>query len=88
VTSSEAPRPSGRFLAALFVVAFGLNWPWEMLQVPAYAEMKGRTWRATARPGATASLGDAALTHGVYGFVSPAPDRRRADSPANERRPR
>lgn len=55
-----------QFLAALFVAAFALNWPWEMLQMPAYVELAGRSWGETALVCTLAALGDAALTLLVY----------------------
>ena len=51
----------------LFVVSFGLNWLWEMLQMPAYVEMVGRSWSATATTCALTGLGDAAITLLIYG---------------------
>lgn len=41
-------RPPWFFFTVLFVVSFGLNWPWEMVQMAAYAEMTGRSWAETA----------------------------------------
>ena len=57
-------------LAVLSAAAFGLNFPWEMLQMPAYAEMAGRPWPETAFICLAASLGDAAITLGIYGLVA------------------
>jgi hypothetical protein len=56
------------FFAAVFILAFGLNFLWEMLQMPAYAETAGRPWRDTALVCAVASAGDAALTLVIYGI--------------------
>jgi hypothetical protein len=56
------------FFAAMFFLAFGLNFLWEMLQMSAYAEMAGRSWRETALTCAVASVGDAALTLVIYGI--------------------
>lgn len=56
------------FFAALGLIAFGLNWPWEMAQMPAYAEMAGTSWRETALPCAVAALGDVGLTLAVCGL--------------------
>ena len=72
---AEAPLPP--FFAAMFAAALGLNFLWEMLQMPAYAEMSGRSWRETALACALASLGDAALTLGVYGAIALAARRLR-----------
>src|SRR5437867_1017021 len=54
------------FFAGLFLTAFGLNWLWEMAQMPAYAEMAGRTWSETLGPCTRATLGDVAVTFGVW----------------------
>jgi hypothetical protein len=60
-------RPSlSRFLAALFVAAFALNWLWEMLQMPAYVELAGRPWGETALVCTLATLGDVAITLFIY----------------------
>jgi hypothetical protein len=56
------------FLLALCLIAFGLNWPWEMAQMSAYAEMAGRSWLETALPCTVAALGDVGLTLGVCGL--------------------
>jgi hypothetical protein len=61
------------FFVVLFVVAFGMNWLWEMLQMQAYAEMEGRSWQETALLCATASIGDALATLGIYGVGALAP---------------
>jgi hypothetical protein len=58
------------FFAALVASAFGLNWVWEMAQMPAFAEMAGRSWLETALPCARAALGDVAMTFGIYGLGS------------------
>ena len=55
-----------RFSLRLFVVAFALNWLWEMLQMSAYVELSGRSWGETALTCTLASLGDAGLTLMVY----------------------
>lgn len=53
-------------LAILAVSAFVLNWFWEMLQMPAYTEMAGRTWWDTARLCTLATFADVAITVGIY----------------------
>lgn len=58
--------PLRRYLAGLFVAAFALNWPWEMLQMPAYVELAGRSWGETAVVCTLATFGDAILTLLVY----------------------
>ncbi len=55
------------FFAALFIAALCLNWPWEMVQMPAYVEMSGHSWRETACRCTEASLGDVAITFGICG---------------------
>ena len=65
------------FFPALFIAAFGLNWLWEMLQVPAYEGMAGHPWREIALHCAGASLGDAAITLGIYGVGALAAGRLR-----------
>lgn len=56
------------FLAALSFSSFALNWLWEMLQMPAFVEMAGRSWTETALPCAGAAVGDVAITLGIYGL--------------------
>ena len=65
--AAETPRPPWSFFAVMFIAAFALNFLWEMLQMPAYEEMAGRSWRETAPACALVSLGDAAITLGMYG---------------------
>jgi hypothetical protein len=55
-----------RYLAALFVAAFALNWPWEMSQMSAYVEMAGRPWGETLLTCTAATIGDALVTLAVY----------------------
>lgn len=64
-------------MAVAVIVAFGLNWLWEMAQMRAYVEMAGRPWQETVWPCAVASLGDVALTLVVYGIVALATGRMR-----------
>lgn len=56
------------FLPTLSLIAFGLNWLWEMSQMPAYAEMAGRSWQETALACTVAALGDVGLTLAVCGL--------------------
>lgn len=67
MSAAETSRPLWSFLIVLSLVAFCLNWLWEMVQMPAYAEMAGRSWRETAVPCGWAALGDVALTLAVCG---------------------
>jgi hypothetical protein len=55
-----------RYLAALFVSAFGLNWLWEMAQMSAYVEMAGRPRGETLLTCTAAAFGDALVTLAVY----------------------
>jgi len=50
------------YWATLVLVAFALNWLWEMLQMPAYAEMAGRSWSESALRRALAALADVGFT--------------------------
>lgn len=59
-----------QFLAGLSIVAFALNWWWEMLQMPAFLQMMGRPWRSTVLLCTFASLGDAAVTLAIYTAVA------------------
>ena len=65
--SADTSRHCWSCFAALFVAALALNWPWEMLQMPAYTEMAGRPWQETALRCTVASLGDVAATLAIYG---------------------
>jgi hypothetical protein len=56
-------------LIALLIVSFGLNWIWEMTQMPALVETMVRSWRQTALQCAVFSLGDAALILMIYGIA-------------------
>ncbi len=56
-------------LIALLIVSFGLNWVWEMAQMPAFVETAGRSWRQTALQCAVFSLSDAALILIIYGIA-------------------
>lgn len=63
----ESRRSLWTFLTVLPIAAFGLNWPWEMLQMPAYTELAGVSWRESVRICTVATLGDAAITLGICG---------------------
>ena len=62
----QKSRPPWRFLVVLALIAFGLNWAWEMVQMPAFAEMAGRPWLDTIPLCTRAALGDVAFTLGIY----------------------
>jgi hypothetical protein len=64
--AAQTPRPLWSCFVVLVVAAFGLNWLWEMVQMPVYAEMAGRSWWETAPRCTLASLGDVAMTLGIY----------------------
>src|SRR5713226_9123430 len=68
--SNDCQATNWSYFAALFVAAFGLNWLWEMAQMPAYAEMAGRSWRETLPRCTVATLGDVVITFAVYGVGS------------------
>lgn len=55
-----------RYLAALLVAAFVMNWLWEMAQMSAYVEMAGRPWDETLLTCTVATFGDALVTLAVY----------------------
>lgn len=54
-------------LIPLLIVSFGLNWLWEMTQMPAFVETAERSWRQTALLCAAFSVGDAVLVLIIYG---------------------
>jgi hypothetical protein len=64
---SERSRSLWFFLSILALVAFGLNWLWEMAQMAAYREMAEHSWWDTLLPCTLAALGDMAVTLAVYG---------------------
>jgi hypothetical protein len=55
------------FLALLSLAAGGLNWLWEMAQMPAFVEMAGRSWRETTIACTVAAVGDVVITLAIYG---------------------
>lgn len=54
------------FLTALFIIAFGLNWLWEMTQILAYAGIEEHSWIKVLINCSLASVGDGLLTVGAY----------------------
>jgi hypothetical protein len=64
---TDSSSHNRHFFATLLIAAFGLNWLWEMLQMPAYVELKGRSWQETALLCTLASVGDAMLAVLIYG---------------------
>ena len=69
MTAARSAGPPWPFLAALGLVAFPLNWVWEMLQMPAYREMAGRSWAETVGTCTLAALGDIAVTFAALGLA-------------------
>lgn len=67
-------RSQRAFFAALMVAAFFLNWFWEIVQMPAYAAAP-RSWSGTALAHVVPSLGDVAITLGIYGIAALAAGR-------------
>lgn len=57
-----------RYFTTLVGATFVLNWFWEMLQMPAYVEMAGRSWSETAWRCTQATFGDVAITMIAYGI--------------------
>lgn len=66
MNAAEPARPLSLFFVTLSLAAFGLNWLWEMFQMPAYAEMAGRSWQDTVPACTLAALGDVAITLLTY----------------------
>src|SRR5438093_1174795 len=64
--SGQNSHSSWSFFAALITATFCLNWLWEMVQMPAYVEMVGRSWAETILPCTIAALGDVAMTLAIY----------------------
>lgn len=73
----DSPRSLPTFLIVLPIAAFGLNWTWEMAQMPAYTELASASWRESVRICTVATLGDAVITLGIYGIVAIATRRLR-----------
>lgn len=65
--AAETARSLRWSLVALVLAAFSLNWLWEMVQMPAYAEMAGRSWWDTLQLCTVATLGDVVITFAVWG---------------------
>jgi len=58
------------FLAVTSAAAFALNWLWEMVQMPGYAEAAGRGWGETAGMCTIAALRDLTLTLSIFAIVA------------------
>ena len=56
------------FFALLALTAFAMNWVWEMVQMSAFVEMAGRSWRETALACTAATLGDVVMTLAICGI--------------------
>lgn len=63
--SAERGRVFG-FFATLSIVAFVLNWFWEMIQMPAYTRMDAQTWKQAAPICTVATLGDVGISLAIY----------------------
>ena len=59
-----------KFVIALCIIAFVLNWIWEMVQMPAFVEMAGRSWRSTVARCTIATVGDVGVTLAAYILVA------------------
>lgn len=60
----------GRFLVATSLISFAMNWLWEMIEMPGYAEMAGKTWGTTATACTIATLGDLTMTLSIFVIVA------------------
>src|SRR2546426_7844601 len=59
-----------RFLTALSIISFVVNWLWEMVQMPAYVETAGLSWFETATSCTGAAAGDTAITLAIWSLGS------------------
>ena len=66
--SRETARPLWFCFVVLSLVAFVLNWFWEMAQMRAYTEMASAPWASTLMTCTWASIGDVAFTFIIYGI--------------------
>ena len=66
--SSVTARSICLFFGALALVAFVVNWFWEMAQMRAYTEMASAAWTVTLIPCTWATLGDVVFTFIIYGI--------------------
>lgn len=73
----ESGRSFQSFLIAVAVVAFVLNWVWEMAQGGAYVELAALPWDQRLVRCTIAAIGDVALTLGIYGVGALAAGRLR-----------
>lgn len=56
-----------RYLSVLAIAAFLVNWPWELLVIPAYREVSDWPWVRAAFHCSLATVGDAFVTLAIYG---------------------
>jgi hypothetical protein len=63
-------KSTGPLFITLLIVAFVLNWTWEMLQMFAYAGMTDAPWTKTIVLCSVASLGDVGITVIVFVTVA------------------
>jgi hypothetical protein len=59
-------RQFGRFFLIMIATSFVLNEIWEMAQMSAYVETKGKTWSNTIALCTQAAAGDVAIILGIY----------------------
>lgn len=60
-------KPLWSSFLIMILASFGMNWLWEMAQMPAYQEMAGKPWSETLELCTIATLGDVLLTLLIYG---------------------
>lgn len=59
-----------KLFIALCLIAFVLNWIWEMVQMPSFVEMAGRSWWSTVVRCTIATVGDVGVTLTAYILVA------------------
>lgn len=67
---SPTYKAAPAFLVALAMIAFVLNWVWEMVQMPAYDGMPGPSEEGTAGLCTAATGGDVGITLAVYLIIA------------------
>jgi hypothetical protein len=70
-THSSVPwRRLGRFFATTVLASFVLNEIWEMVQMSAYVETAGYSWRSTLGICTQAAVGDVGIIFGIYAVAA------------------
>jgi hypothetical protein len=64
--SSLSWRRLGRFFATTVLASFILNENWEMVQMSAYVEAAGHSWKSTLGLCTRAAVGDVGILLGIY----------------------